>query len=139
MKRRSQVFPIKGQCHEMKNWFEGLKNQISTFCIGADDFKNFCIFNVMKSTGTVLFKFLHAFMKTLTNSGYFTGSCIRIPPPPNETGGNSKGIVSPNSAFNMPTVNHPPVMKSNTVTPFKIISGLRNSLQTGSCTPQQAV
>jgi hypothetical protein len=29
----------------------------------------------------------------------------------------------------MPTVNHPPVMKSNTVTRSKIISGLRYSLQ----------
>jgi hypothetical protein len=46
-------------------------------------------------------------MKTLilyyTNFGYFTGSCIIIPltpiPTANKTGGNSKGIVSLNSAF----------------------------------------
>jgi len=29
---------LKGQCHEMKSYFDGLKNQISTFCIGADGF-----------------------------------------------------------------------------------------------------
>ncbi len=27
---------FKGQGHEMNNFFEGLKNQISTFCIGTD-------------------------------------------------------------------------------------------------------
>jgi hypothetical protein len=29
----------------------------------------------------------------------------------------------------LPTINNPPLMKSNTVTRFKIIFGLRNSLQ----------
>ena len=29
---------LKGQCHEMNNFFEGLKNKISTFCICADGF-----------------------------------------------------------------------------------------------------
>ncbi len=29
---------LKGQCHEMNNFFEGLKYQISTFRIGADGF-----------------------------------------------------------------------------------------------------
>jgi hypothetical protein len=29
---------LKGLCHEMNNLFEGLKNQISTFCICADSF-----------------------------------------------------------------------------------------------------
>jgi hypothetical protein len=29
---------LKGQCHEMDNFVEGLKNQISTFCLGADGF-----------------------------------------------------------------------------------------------------
>jgi hypothetical protein len=43
----------------------------------------------------VLFKFLLASIKTLTNSGYFTGSRIRISP----LSSNSKGIVSLNSAF----------------------------------------
>jgi hypothetical protein len=38
---------LKGQCHEMNNFFEGHK---STFCIGADGFKYFCIFNISKST-----------------------------------------------------------------------------------------
>ncbi len=71
-----------------------------------------------------------ASVKTVTNYGYFTGSRIPPPPPPpNETGGNSKRIVSLNSAFDNADSNHPPVMKSNTVTRFKIISGLRNSLQ----------
>jgi hypothetical protein len=42
---------LKGHCHEMNNFFEGLKNQISTFM------------------------FLLASMKTLTNSVDFTGSC----------------------------------------------------------------
>jgi hypothetical protein len=36
---------LKGQCHEMNNFFEGLKNQISTFCISADGFL-FCFFVV---------------------------------------------------------------------------------------------
>jgi hypothetical protein len=30
-----------GLCHEMSNFFEGLKNQIGTFCICADKFLNF--------------------------------------------------------------------------------------------------
>jgi hypothetical protein len=49
----------------------------------------------------VLLKFLLASLKMLTNSRYFTGSRIRIPPTltPNETGGNSKGIGSLNSTF----------------------------------------
>jgi hypothetical protein len=41
---------LKGQCHEMNNFSDGLTNQISTFCIGADGFQIFCIFNVSKST-----------------------------------------------------------------------------------------
>jgi hypothetical protein len=38
---RRQTFTevsLKGQCHEMNNFFEGPKNQISTFCIKADGF-----------------------------------------------------------------------------------------------------
>jgi hypothetical protein len=51
----------------------------------------------------ILFRvLLLASMKTLTNSGDFTGSHIRISllhsHPPNETGGNSKGIVNLNSS-----------------------------------------
>ncbi len=42
---------LKGQCHEMNNFFEGLKNQISTFCISASMVFNFhCIFIVKKNT-----------------------------------------------------------------------------------------
>jgi len=29
---------LKGLCYEMNNLFEGLENQISTFCICADSF-----------------------------------------------------------------------------------------------------
>ncbi len=34
----TQVGVLKGQCHEMNNFFDGLKNKISTFCIGAEGF-----------------------------------------------------------------------------------------------------
>ncbi len=37
---------LKGQYPEMNNFFEGPKNQISTFCISAHDFKFFCILKV---------------------------------------------------------------------------------------------
>jgi hypothetical protein len=49
----------------------------------------------------ILVKVLLASMKTLTNSENFSGSRIRIfpHPPPNKTGGNSKGIVNLNSSF----------------------------------------
>ncbi len=29
---------LKGQCHKMNNFFEGFKNQVSTFSKGADGF-----------------------------------------------------------------------------------------------------
>ncbi len=58
---------LKGQYHEMNNFFGGLKNQISNFCIGADGFAS----SICRK---VLFKFLLASMKTLTNYEYFTGS-----------------------------------------------------------------
>jgi hypothetical protein len=41
---------LQGQYHEIINFFECLKKQISTFCIGIYGFKIFCIFNVLKST-----------------------------------------------------------------------------------------
>jgi hypothetical protein len=44
-------------------------------------------------------------MKTLTNSGDFTGN--RKAPPLNKTGGNSKRIVKLNSAFEKPTFPRP--------------------------------
>jgi hypothetical protein len=44
--------------------------------------------------------------------------------------------VSLTSSFEKPPVNHPPVMKSNTVTRFKIISGLRNKLQNHKWLPK---
>jgi hypothetical protein len=43
-----QVFiSLKGQCHEMNNFAEDLKNQISTYCISASVFKFVCIFIVL--------------------------------------------------------------------------------------------
>jgi hypothetical protein len=57
---------------------------------------------------------------------YFTGSRIRIPIPLAATQRELGASIQP---LKLPTVNHPPVIKSNTVTRFKIISGLRNSLQ----------
>jgi hypothetical protein len=38
---RHSSFSLRGQGHEMNNLFGGLRNQISTFCIGADGFLNF--------------------------------------------------------------------------------------------------
>ncbi len=62
----------------------------------------------------VLLKFLLASLKMLTNSRYFTRKPHQNPPPPpfppNETGaagGNSKGIGSLKSTFEVPTINHP--------------------------------
>ncbi len=63
----------------MNNFFEGLKNQINIFCIGADGFE---IFLPPPMSRKVLFKFLLACIKTLNNSRYFTGSRITNPPPP---------------------------------------------------------
>jgi hypothetical protein len=48
----------------------------------------------------ILVKVLHASMKTLTNSGDFTGSCLRIPPPPPKQDWQQlKGNCEPNSSF----------------------------------------
>jgi hypothetical protein len=47
----------------------------------------------------VLFKFLLASIKTITNYGYFTGSRIRIPPTPQRKWRQLKGIFSLNTAF----------------------------------------
>ncbi len=41
--RSEGAWGLKGLCHEMNKFFEGLKNQISTFCIGADSFYNFLL------------------------------------------------------------------------------------------------
>ncbi len=67
---------LKGQCHEMNNFFEDLKNQVS-FCICADACKFFCILIVKKT----FFKFLLASMKTLTNSGDFPEGASEFPTP----------------------------------------------------------
>ncbi len=36
------------QCHEMTNFYEVLKNQITTFCIGADGFEVFLHLQCLK-------------------------------------------------------------------------------------------
>jgi hypothetical protein len=74
MSQDAQLYLLKGQYHEISNFFEGLKNQINTFCICADGLLFFCFLVVKK----ILFKFLRASRKTLANSGDFTGRCIRI-------------------------------------------------------------
>ncbi len=57
----------------------------------------------------ILFKFLFASMKTVTNSGDFTGSRIRI----SDYGGTSKKIGNLHSAF---ANNLPDILKSITLT-----------------------
>ncbi len=125
---------LKGQCHDINNFFEGLKNQNSNFCIGAlIVFKFFCIFNVLKSTFQVPACFYE-------NTCYFifTGSCIRIssaPPPQTRLRATQRELTASIQPLKMPTVNHPSVKKSNTITRFKIISGLRNSLKSNRWVP----
>ncbi len=58
-------------------------------------FKFFCIFNVSKSSSLLLWKLL-LILNILPES---TSESCPLPHPPNETGGNSKGIESLNSAF----------------------------------------
>jgi hypothetical protein len=76
-------------------------------------------------SGKVRFKFLLA-VKILTYNGYFTGSRIRILPSPNGNGGNSKGIVSLNSAFENADSQSSTCYEKLYRTRF--ISGLGNSL-----------
>jgi hypothetical protein len=73
-------------------FFEGLKNQIRVLSVYAPTiFLFFCILVFKKNT---FFKFVLASMKTLTNSGDFKGSRIRI----SNSGGTSKKIGNLNSA-----------------------------------------
>jgi hypothetical protein len=67
----------------------------------------FCILIVKKNT--VLFKFLIVSTKTLTNSGDFIGSRIRI----SNSGGTSKRVGNLNSALKKQTASHPPVILKN--------------------------
>jgi hypothetical protein len=71
-------------------------------------------------------------MKTLTNSGDFTGSRIRI----SNSGGTQRKLKTSIQSLKKPTANHLPViLKSNKPKPFSkiielftIISGLENNL-----------
>jgi hypothetical protein len=38
VEKHCDTVPLKGLCNKINNFFEGLKNQISTFCICADSF-----------------------------------------------------------------------------------------------------
>ncbi len=60
LKREGSI--LNGQCHEMNNFFEGLKNQISAFFMCADSFFYFLHLDCQEK---ILFKFLLAYMKTL--------------------------------------------------------------------------
>ncbi len=82
-----------------KWFFGGLKILFSTFCIGTDGCKKILHLQCLQKCLWSSFVLLR---KHLLISGFFPGSRIGIPPPPppsNETSGNSKGIVSLNSAF----------------------------------------
>ncbi len=62
----------------------------------------------------ILFKFILASMKTLTNSGDYTGVASEFPHPP------TRELWSWIHPLKKPTVNHPPVLLiSNTITRFK--------------------
>ncbi len=52
--RAEGAWGLKGLCHEMNNYFEGLKNQISTFCLGADSFYIFFCLGIEKLKDNVL-------------------------------------------------------------------------------------
>jgi hypothetical protein len=47
--------------------------------------------------------------------------------PPTRITATQRELGAPVQPLKLTTINHPPLMKSNTVTRFKIISGLRNS------------
>ncbi len=66
----------------MNKFFEGLKNQIRSFCLSAHGFKIFLL----------------ASIKTLTNLDILQEAATETPPPPypNKTGGNSKETVDLN-------------------------------------------
>jgi hypothetical protein len=109
----------------MNNFFKGLKNQISTFCVSADGCLSF--------NASLLFRKI---LLTLTNFGDFTGSSIRIstPHPPIRLAATQNSI----HPLNKPTVNSPPdILKSNTVTRFKTKQIIES--QAASCMPQHAI
>jgi hypothetical protein len=53
-----QIFFFQGIVHEMNKFFEGLKNQISTFCVCADSFKKILLLVIKKIKDTVSFGLL---------------------------------------------------------------------------------
>jgi hypothetical protein len=71
---------LKGQSHEMKIFLKALKSN-QYFLYRRRWFLNSFASSMSRK---VLFKFVLAAIKTLTNYGYFTGSRIRIPPPPHQ-------------------------------------------------------
>jgi hypothetical protein len=76
----------------------------------------------------VLLKFLLASMKTVTNYGFFLQEAAskfapHSPPPPHpptRLAATQRELRASIQPLKMLTVNHPPVIKSNTVTCFKI-------------------
>ncbi len=119
---------LKGQCHEIIIFLKALKirSVLSVYAL--------MVFNFFASSMSrnVLLKFLIPSLKMLTNSKYFTGSRIRIPPtpyPPTRLAATQRELGASVQSLKLPPINHPPLMKSNTVTRFKIISGLRNCLK----------
>jgi len=141
--------PVEHHTPQVKSRFEGLvwllikvivprdeyflkalkiKSVLSVYALMV--FKFFGIFNVLKSTS----KIPSCFFQNLTNSRYFTGSRIRIlsPTPHRPTPtklATQRKLRASFQSLKLPTINNPPLMKSNTVTRLKIISGLRNNVQ----------
>jgi hypothetical protein len=64
-----RTFTLKRQCHEMNNFSEGLKNQISTFCISADSFLIFAyiLFSKRFIEASQNFTFLFSITRQLKN------------------------------------------------------------------------
>ncbi len=67
---------LKGVCHQMNNFLKAYKIKSVLYIWSQMGFNFYCIWIARKST--LLFKFLLASMKTLTNFGDFTESRSRI-------------------------------------------------------------
>ncbi len=79
---------LKGQCHEMNNFLKALK--IKSLLYRRRWFLNLFASSMSRK---VIFKFLLASMKPLTNYRYFTGNRIRIPHPPTRLWRQIKGKI----------------------------------------------